>query len=178
MGDLDDQANADEKSFGSMVAVAVWAVAIATLIDFVCAWIAGFWITPVKYAVYTSCVGVILFRFVLHKREVPRVLILSAFLGAMFILYHIEWSTRKPFLMDLSRVRIGMTAEEVDRVMSNYMKGSGIGPVGPFEPDENGELKLRDRIIYRHSNDGAFNADWGVVKFKDGRVSAVDFMPD
>jgi hypothetical protein len=176
--DLDGQINSDEKSLGSMLAVAVPAIAIATLVDFACAWIPVIWITAVKYEMYTTCVGGVLLLFVIQRREIRRVLVLVAFVAAMGILYKIQWNTRKPFLIDLSRVQIGMTAEEVDRVMGNYINGSGIGPVGPFGADENGELKLSDKLIYRHSNDGAFNADWGVVELKNGRVSDVDFLPD
>jgi hypothetical protein len=96
----------------------------------------------------------------------------------MVILYKIHWNTRKPFLIELGHVRIGMTAQEVDGVMNRYIKGSGIAPVGRFGSDENGQLMLKESIVYRHSNDGAFNADWGVVTFKDGKVTNVEFLPD
>ena len=105
-------------------------------------------------------------------------LLLGIFVVAMVVLYKIPWSTRKPFLTALSRVRIGMTVEEVDRVMSAYIKGSGIEPVGRFGSDENGQLELSDAIIFRHSDDGAFNADWGLVRFKDGIVTDIEFVPD
>lgn len=165
-------------SFGSMFAIVVLAIVVATIIDFLSAWIPFVWITPLKYVVYTTLVTALLSRFVLARRELRRIVALIVFIVAMVILYNIQWNTRKPFLMDLSRVRIGMTAEEVDGVMSKYIKGSGIPPVGNFASDENGQLKLKDSIVYRHSNDGAFNADWGVVKFKDGKVVDVEFLPD
>jgi hypothetical protein len=41
-----------------------------------------------------------------------------------------------------------------------------------------GELEIQDSITYRHSNEGAFNSDWAVVKFEDGKVVSKVFMPD
>ena len=109
----------------------VVAIVIATVVDFFCAWIPVIWITPLIYVLYTAGVSAVLIGSAYKKqRELRRVLPLAAFIVAMAILYHIPWNTRKPFLMDLSRVRIGMTCEEVEIVMSRYIKGSGIQPVG------------------------------------------------
>ena len=164
--------------FRRWAVVTVVAIVIATFVDFCCAWVPALWITPLLYVLYTMCVAAGLLFFLFQKREVRRVLLLVAFIVAMLILYKIQWTTRKPFLLDLSHVRIGMTAQEVDRVMGGYIKGSGIAPVGSFGSDENGQLKLSDSTLYRHSYDGAFNADWGLVRFKDGRVTNVEFLPD
>jgi len=38
-------------------------------------------------------------------------------------LYSLEWTTRKPFLRDLARIRAGMTEAEVRGIMRRYMEG-------------------------------------------------------
>ena len=85
-----------------------------------------------------------------------------------------------------------MTVDQVEKIMSRYMKGTGwvlptssgkltdVGTGVTLQTSNapSGELMIEDSITYRHSNEGAFNSDWGVVKFKDGRVEGKIFMPD
>lgn len=119
-------------------------------------------------------------------------------LGLVFaLLYLVPWSSRKPFLRDLGRIEIGMTQGEVEEIMAGYIRGTGwpASPAGTrpeagfladvssgaryaTEPTAGGELAFRDSFVFRHSDDGAFNSDWGVVRFHDGRVAAVEFLPD
>ena len=81
--------------------------------------------------------------------------------------------------------------------MAGYIRGTGW-PADPFgdgrgaesltevstgasyqvEPAPNGELAIRHSIVFRHSDDGRFNSDWGVVTFRDDKVVSVQFMPD
>lgn len=120
--------------------------------------------------------------------------------GAMSLavaLYSVNWTTRKPFLRDLAKVRPGMSEAEVKRVMSRYLEGTGWPAAPGSTPDggatvtdigsgrsfsssvsEAGQLVIKDSLVYRHSNDGAFNSDWGIVSLKDGRVVGVSFSPD
>jgi len=115
---------------------------------------------------------------------------------SLLVLYLVPWNYRKPFLRDFDKVEIGMTVAEVDAIMGEYMQGTGwrippgsASPTGQLTEVSSGitlatsnspagELVIRDSITYRHSNDGAFNSDWGVVKFKNGRVIGKRFMPD
>ena len=89
-----------------------------------------------------------------------------------------------------------MTVDEVERVMGGYMEGTGLSwpPIWNDEPmgfaslapatsgavtkGKDGMMELAGSKVYRHSNDGAYNADWGVVRFENGKVIAVEFMPD
>lgn len=114
----------------------------------------------------------------------------------LIILYVVPWNSRKPFLRDLDKIQIGMTVDQVEIIMGRYMKGTGwpaipgsksptgqlveVGAGGTLATSNSpsGELVIQDSITYRHSNDGAFNSDWGVVKFNDGKVVAKKFMPD
>jgi hypothetical protein len=41
-----------------------------------------------------------------------------------------------------------------------------------------GEMSLQNSVVFRHSDDGRFNSDWGIVEFQDGRVVGVRFSPD
>lgn len=112
------------------------------------------------------------------------------------VLYFVPWNSRKPFLRDFEKIHIGMTVPEVEMIMGNYLKGTGwqtprsteSSPARPTEPSSDiplnpsdnpsGELGFQDSVVYRHSNEGAFNSDWGVVKFEDGKVVSKTFMPD
>ncbi len=113
------------------------------------------------------------------------------------ILHLVPWSSRKPFLQDLERVQPGMARAEVEQIMAGYMRGTGW-PEVPFadgagprtltsvstgatyqtKTDPNGQLAIKDSIVFRHSNDGRLNSDWGVVTFRNGKVIAKQFMPD
>jgi hypothetical protein len=136
-----------------------------------------------------------LIRFVPIKRQRHRlgtIAVVTIFIAA---LYFMDWTTRKPFLRDLDRIHIGMTEGEVRQIMGNYTEGTGLQePPGepastqltilgsglkyPTNSTPTGEVRLVDSIVFRHSSDPYFNADWGIVSFENGKVSAVEFSPD
>jgi len=90
-------------------------------------------------------------------------------LGIRFV----DWNTQKPFIRDLLSVRVGMTRPEVERIMGRYPRpewsSSGEDSYHGIQPD--------DTIVYRPSH-GVVYADWGVVKFTDGKVTVVDSYSD
>ncbi|MBN8551036.1 MAG: hypothetical protein J0M12_17115 [Deltaproteobacteria bacterium] len=100
--------------------------------------------------------------------------------------------SRDDFLTVLGKVSPGMPKVEVDRLFKKYMKGTNwpyaSGPSaeligtrrGTFEVDtsKKDQLTLKNCDVYRHSNDGKYDSDWGIVCFKDGKVDWVDFAPD
>jgi len=45
-------------------------------------------------------------------------------------------------------------------------------------PAPRGELAIRLSIVSRHSNEGRPHPDWGVVEFRDGKLTSARFMPD
>jgi hypothetical protein len=132
------------------------------------------------------------------RSQIGRLVALAAIIAVVATLYFVEWTTRKPFLRDLGRIRVGMTEAEVRRIMGRYMEGTGW-PANPFDTSTNatstltdvgsgsqystttspsGEMVIRDSLTFRHSNDGAFNSDWGIVSLSSGRVVRVEFSPD
>ena len=132
------------------------------------------------------------------RSQLPRIGVLLAVIVVIAALYSVEWTTRKPFLRDLARVRVGMTEAEVRGIMGRYMEGTGW-PANPFNTSTNasstltdvgsgsqysttsspsGEMVVRDSLVFRHSTDGAFNSDWGIVSLSSGRVVRVEFSPD
>jgi hypothetical protein len=123
---------------------------------------------------------------------------LSAVLALLAALHLVDWTTRKPFLRDLDRIQIGMTEAEARQVMGRYLEGTGW-PANPFQTNSvapgtltdlgsgsshatthspSGELVLARSLVFRHSNDGAFNSDWGIVSLSHGRVTGIQFSPD
>lgn len=170
----------------------VLAVAFAALLEIgaaVCASVKMF----VVYGLFWT---VVITPFLLRRPIGVKFGVYAGLILGLVILYLVPWNSRKPFLGNLDKVQIGMTADQVESIMGRYMKGTGW-PAIPGSPtptgqlvevgsgitmatanSPSGELVIQDSITYRHSNDGAFNSDWGVVKFKDGKVVAKEFMPD
>lgn len=155
---------------------------------------------PVAWWFYLGVVGVFaaaLLRPVAVPRQSLRLGGLAVVIAGVAALYFVDWSTRKPFLRDLDRVQVGMTEAEVRRIMGRYMEGTGwpaipgsstnapgtlnvVGSEARYaaEASSTGQLVIRDALVFRHSNDGAFNSDWGIVSLADGRVVKVEFSPD
>jgi hypothetical protein len=163
--------------------------------------LAAFWeilaagcLSGTAFAAYGLFWTMLLLPFLLWKPSLLKMRIYMLFLALLIILHAVPWNSRKGFVRDLDRVRIGMTAEEVDAIMGKYMKGTGW-PAGPettahvltevnsgnvtntYTTPE-GELGIQDSVVYRHSNGAEFNSDWGVVTLKDGRVVRTHFSPD
>lgn len=127
-----------------------------------------------------------------HHRWV-RPAVLLALLAVMAALYLIPWTSRKPFLRDLRRVKVGMSEAEVRKIMRGYMTGTGW-PAIPGDapaPDSiaNGaqpsrdtasfdELEIPNALVFRHSDKAEFNSDWGVISLSNGLVVKVEFLPD
>jgi signal transduction histidine kinase len=155
---------------------------------------------PVAWWLYL-CVAVAfaaaLVRPVAFRSQVARIGALVAVIAVIATLYLVEWTTRKPFLRDLDRIRIGMTEAEVRQIMGRYIEGTGwpaipgsstnapgtliiAGSASQYstETSPSGQMVIRDSLTFRHSNDGAFNSDWGIVSLSNGRVVSVEFSPD
>jgi hypothetical protein len=127
-----------------------------------------------------------------------RVCLVAAVVAIIIALYFVPWTSRKPFLRDLARVNPGMTESEVRRIMARYMEGSGwpalpggdtsnapgtlsiVGSKSTFstETSPSGKIAIQNALIFRHSNKGEFNSDWGIVSFSNGIVVSVEFSPD
>jgi hypothetical protein len=156
--------------------------------------------SPVAGWLYLA-VGVVftaaLARPVAVRSQLGRLGVLVGILAVIAALYFVDWTTRKPFLRDLARVRVGMTEAEVRRIMGRYMEGTGwpaipgsssnapgtlniVGSDSQYSTDTSpsGQLVIRDSLVFRHSNDGAFNSDWGIISLSSGRVVRVEFSPD
>ncbi len=98
--------------------------------------------------------------------------------ATLAVLHLVPWSSRKPFLNCLNRIQVGMTQAEVERIMADYMRGTGWPANRLADANAVGEFAIANSIVFRHSNDGDFDSDWGVVSFRDGKVVSVEFMPD
>lgn len=101
------------------------------------------------------------------RRQSRRLALASALAIVAVTLYVVPWSTRKPFLRDLSSIRPGMTADQVRKQMSSY--------IAVAEQRHSGALS---RLSYRHSDHWRFNADFGNIYIVSGRVAQVEFSAD
>ena len=176
----------------TVAAVSLLAAAIAALLEIGAAICASAAMFTIYGLIWTGVLAPFLLR---HPTRINYGIFLGLIV-CLAILYFVPWNTRKPFMRDLEKVQIGMTGDQVEEIMGRYMKGTGwpvmpgaSSPTGQLVDaasgitmattnSPSGELVIRDSITYRHSNKGAFNSDWGVVRFSNGIVTAKVFMPD
>lgn len=78
------------------------------------------------------------------------------------VLYFTNWSIRKPFIQDFQSIHSGMSKDMAIKTMSGYI----------LAYDKN------DSICFRHTDDGAYDADLGIVHFTNNKVNKVRFLPD
>ena len=106
-----------------------------------------------------------------HARFGFRITVLSVGVILILSFRFLDWNSRKPFLRDLYHIRIGMTMGEVEQRMAGYLNK-------PKPDDPPRLLRTNDELIYRPSNEAAYNADWGIIVIKEGKVEAVSYSSD
>jgi hypothetical protein len=99
------------------------------------------------------------------------------------------WNSRDRFLRVFDLVHEGMTEQEVDVLLRDYLRGTGIpnvrnvttiavgADIHPGDPSAS-QLSPRGCQVYRHSTSGLWNGDWGIVCYRAGRVVSTAFSPD
>jgi hypothetical protein len=91
------------------------------------------------------------------------------------------WHARKQFVWDLYSVRQGMSVDEVEAVMGEYIKGMGtkFGESSASHPTSDKRAAATGTMTYRwNDSDACCDADWGQVTFQQGRVVKVEFLSD
>lgn len=177
----------------ALIVIASFVLALFALCEIGLAWPVAWWLYLPVVVAFT--IGIV--RPVPVRRQLARLGALAAIHAIVATLYFVEWTTRKPFLRDLARVEAGMTEAEVRHIMGRYLEGTGwpavfgdssnapstlnlLGSGSQFSTaaSSSGQLVIRDSLVFRHSNDGAFNSDWGIVSFSNSKVVRVEFSPD
>lgn len=174
--------------------VAAFSLALLAFCEVGLAYPVAWWLYFLVAIAFT--IGIIRPAAVSH--QIIRIGILAAVIAVITTLYFVEWTSRKPFLRDLARVRAGMTEVEVRHIMARYIEGTGWPALPGSSPSNapgtlnivgnssqystgaapSGEMVIRDSLVFRHSNDGSFNSDWGIISLSRGRVVSVEFSPD
>jgi len=121
-----------------------------------------------------ALVALALGLFILDELPLRQRLALAGILvSAVFAVRFINWDGRKPFLRDFNHIQLGMTTEEVDKVMAGYIKYTS-----PFVTTSvQGEVQT-GAVSYRHTTDGFGDSDIGLITFAGGRVIGRIFYPD
>lgn len=178
-----------DMTFWMVLTVSLIAIIPLACIDFAMAWLVTKPISPAIFIYYVLPYLFIILPFVIIRFNKQKMWLVIAFLFFVVLIYYMPWSSRKVFLRDLYSIKSGMSITEVERRMSRY--------IIPFEDDMPNDLiptssdiswdvvkekqsdtGLVDQLVYRHSNNGLFNADLGIVHFKNGLVESVEFMTD
>jgi hypothetical protein len=120
------------------------------------------------YAAFWILIGGLLLR---GSSMRVRLLILALFSVAVASVHFINWNSRKPFLKDFYRLQEGMTEAQVDGIMGDYIKETDLPPLPLGEAPEAVEA-----VVYRHTDEGWGESDWGVVAFKGGRVAQAELF--
>jgi hypothetical protein len=164
----------------ALLAIAIWfALSIYLILDVAFA-VSVYWQVAAIYAAFWILIGALL---LVGSPSREKLLILGLLVVALFSIRFVDWNSRKPFLKDLHRVQEGMTIDEVEQIMGDYMGGicypdHPLGLPARESVAEAEELALPDRAVYRHTNEGWGDSDWGEIHFEKGRVKEVRFLPD
>jgi hypothetical protein len=71
-----------------------------------------------------------------------------------------------------------MAPNQVEAIMGKYLKGTAWPANTVADPSTRAELVFPGTIVYRHTNEGWGDSDWGMVEFAGGKVVKVEFSPD
>jgi hypothetical protein len=182
-----------------MATLGLAAFAFAEL--FLC-WPVAWWL----YAALFPCFTLGLLRPVAWRAQLGALALLGLACLSMILLYVAPWSTRKSFVRSLHSIPLGAPERDARYAMRRYRVLTHVhGPPAPplaappprqaaaphptpplcdVSPGDGGTFASDEipighaRLIYRHSCDGAFNADFGVVDIANGKVTDVQFQPD
>lgn len=69
-----------------------------------------------------------------------RIMSLLVLFSTLAALHYVPWTSRKPFLRDLDRIRAGMTEAQVRHIMNRYLEGTGWPASSLDNPTNGGRL--------------------------------------
>lgn len=152
------------------------ALLFAALVEFV----SPFVVPSYAYLGFALICLALLVPFLRDNRLKVKFVVPCLFVAGLILLYSSSWTSRKLFLRDLYSIRPGMSVQQVESVMGKY-NAFNIGQPNT-RVAASGNLVLVDPNVaaYRHAdvNNGQYNGDIGVVRFKNNKVSGIEFMPD
>ncbi|MCX6345641.1 MAG: hypothetical protein NT018_11315 [Armatimonadetes bacterium] len=133
------------------------------------------------FAGYTAICSLFLIPLALAGFKRKGWLVFSIFILSVVILGAVPWTPREHFLQYFNRIKPGMTASQVDSLMEHHYLEKHIYKITKdYNKDYLPEnVKNADQAAsYRHSDDGAYNADIGEIYYRNGRVLNTRFLPD
>lgn len=165
-----------------LLSAATLAVLLLALAEIALAYPVPVWL----YALVGAGFACGLVRRASGRQRWVRIAVLLVILAGIAALYLIPWTSRKPFLRALGKVKVGMSEAEARKIMQGYTPGTGWPDLAGSAPvpgatagkSSFGELAIPNALVFRHSNDPEFNSDWGVISLSNGVVIKVEFLPD
>jgi signal transduction histidine kinase len=120
-------------------------------------------------------------------------ILLGVLIGAVYLT---PWPGRKAFLIDLYSIKVGATEAEVRQIMGKYHEGTGWPAIygdSPSNPGTlidlstgttrrtgataSGEMTIPVSLVFRPTNERG-DSNWGIIAFREGRVTNVSFSAD
>ncbi|MCB9079030.1 MAG: hypothetical protein H6631_15630 [Anaerolineaceae bacterium] len=122
------------------------------------------------YTAFWLLIGFLLLR---HRPNRYKLSLLALFLTAILVIYFIDWNGRKPFLRDFHRIELGMTADQADQMMAQYIKF--VGPTTQLNAQ--GKV-LTGKVSYRPARLGWGDSDIAILTIENGQVVDLSYYPD
>lgn len=113
------------------------------------------------------CVGCFIFRRMNAKN---RLTLMALLLLLTLATGYLDWNDRKPLLRDTYRIKVGMTASDVESLMASHR----IGPAGPIDNEVESEPEGKNGLYYMTPR----SSDMVVVNLIEGKVGSVIFSAD
>ena len=150
------------------------AISIYALMDFLATISLNISANLIFFSVLALFGGILLRERARWQQAIYILLVVLVIVSFQFV----DWNSRKPFLRDLNSIKIGMSYQEVEEIMDDYIFSSGIrtSPLPNYAVPS--EIDETDVVSYRHTEEGWGDADIGIVTFSNGQVIEIRFLPD
>jgi hypothetical protein len=128
---------------------------------------------PLFFSIYAGGTVLVVWVLLGPRPAREKALVAILLLAILFSVRSVDWNSRKPFLRDLRRVKVGMTEKEATQLLDDYRSEAG----SLTRRDGQGTT-ISGTVSYRHTTEGWGNSDIGLLTFEHGRVVEVEFLPD
>lgn len=134
------------------------------------------------YVLITAFSFAVLYGLSRRESKIAKIAWPALFTLGLVWLFSESSDSSQAMMRHLHRVKPGMNVTQVEAIMQPYSHYNRLFGIRNTRRLPSGELVLvePDFAVYKHStpNDGAYNAAVGIVNFKNGKVTGVEYHGD
>ena len=123
-----------------------------------------------------------LFAWTSRERGLTPWILPALFTLGLLWVFSDSQNSSQSLMRDLHRVKQGMNIAQVEAIMGQYNRYNALFDIQNTRRLPSGQLELvaPEYAVYKHStpDDGFYNAAHGLVRFKDGKVTSVEYVGD